>query len=131
MKWIGATMVLAAFSLAQAEDVKLVRIPSMPDAKILHKEQPVYPGDAVNLHIQGVVKLTVAIDTTGHVENVRLLSGHRLLAPAAMQAARHWVFEPTETSGHAVRVITQISMPFTLDAYGNPVTTTPRPAPVQ
>jgi TonB family protein len=119
--WIGAMLALATFSLAWAEDVKLLRLPSIPESKILKKVQPAYPLDAVDRHIQGVVKITVLIGTNGHVENIQLVSGHRLLAPAALQAVRQWVFEPTAVQGHAVKVVAPVSIPFDLDAYGNPV----------
>jgi TonB family protein len=131
MKWIGAMTALAAFSFAWAEDVKLVRMPSMPDSKILHKVQPGYPGDAASLHIQGVVKIGVTIGTDGRVERMNLISGHKLLAPAAMQAVRRWVFEPTQVQGHAVKVATQVSIPFDLDAFGRPVKRPPETVPVQ
>jgi TonB family protein len=131
MKWIGATVALATFSLVWAEDVKLVRMPSMPDSKILHKVQPAYTGDAACLHIQGVVKIGVTIGTDGRVERMNLISGHKLLAPAAMQAVRRWVFEPTQVQGHAVKVATQISIPFDLDAFGKPVKPAPDTAPIQ
>ncbi len=124
-------LALATFSLARAEDVKLLRMNSMPESKIVHKVQPAYPLDAADLHIHGLVKVSVLIGTNGHVENTRLVSGHPLLAPAAMQAVRQWVFEPTEVQGKAVKVITQIAVPFDLDAHGNPVSTTPRSAPVE
>ncbi len=131
VKLIGVMLALSAFSLAWGEDVKLLRMNPMPDSKILHKVQPAYPLDAADLHIQGVVKLTVLIGTDGHVENIRLISGHPLLAPAALQAVRQWVFEPTQVQGNAVKVITQIAIPFDLDVHGNPVTTARKPAPIE
>jgi TonB family protein len=111
---------LTSFSI-HASDVQLLRAPSMPESKIVTRVQPDYPGDAADLRIHGVVKMTVVIGTNGRVESARLLSGHRLLAPAALQAARKWVFEPTEVQGKPVRVATEIDIPFNLDAYGRPV----------
>jgi TonB family protein len=131
VKWIGVMLALSAFSLAWAEDVKLLRMSPMPESKILHKVPPSYPPDAADRHIQGVVKINVLIGTDGHVENIRLVSGHPLLAPAALQAVRHWVFEPTQVQGNAVKVITQITIPFDLDAHGNPVTAARNPAPIE
>jgi TonB family protein len=127
MKWIVAMAALATLSVLWADDVKLVRMTSMPDSKILHRELPAYPTDAADHRIQGVVKISVLIGTDGRVERARLISGHKLLVPAAMQAVRRWVFEPGEAQGHPVRVMTEISIPFTLDAFGNPAA--PRLAP--
>jgi TonB family protein len=131
MKLTFAMLALAAFSVGWAEDVKLVRMSSIPESKILRKVQAAYPLDAVDHHIQGVVKITVLIGTDGHVENIRLVSGHPLLAPAALQAVRQWVFEPTQSHGQAVKVITPITVPFALDQNGNPVNTAPRRAPIE
>jgi TonB family protein len=122
---MAALAALATLSVLWADDVKLLRMPSMPESKILHKEQPPYPPDAVDHHIYGVVKMSVLIGTDGHVERIRLVSGHKLLAPAAMQAVRNWVFAPTEEDGHPVKVMTQIAIPFDLDGHGSPVTRRP------
>ena len=131
INWMGALAVLATLSVLWADDVKLVRMQAMPESKILHKEQPVYPPDAAEHHIQGLVKLSVMIGTDGHVDRIHLVSGHRLLAQAAMQAVRRWVFAPTEAEGHAVKVMTQISVPFDLDAYGKPVAPRRDTVPIQ
>jgi TonB family protein len=122
MKWMAAMAALATLSVLWADDVKLLRIPSMPDSKILHRELPVYPTDAADRSIQGVVKISVMIGTDGRVERARLISGHKLLVPAAMQAVRRWVFEPGEAQGHPVPMITEISIPFTLAGPVNPAT---------
>src|ERR1700735_1291740 len=131
MKWMGVMVALATLSVLWADDVKLVRIPSLPDSKILHKVQPAYPPDAVDHHIQGVVTVSVMIGTDGRIERMHLISGNKLLAPAAMQAVRRWVFEPTQAQGHAVKVMTQIAIPFSLDASGNPMSPRPVANPLQ
>jgi TonB family protein len=116
--WI-ATAALS-WSLIGA-DVRVLRVPSMPASKIVTKVQPVYPPDAADHGIQGVVKMTIYIGQDGRVENARLISGHPLLTPAARQAVRKWVFEPTLVEGKPVRVVTEVDIPFNLDAYGRPV----------
>jgi TonB family protein len=112
-----------AFSLSSmfAADAPMVHMLSLPDSKIVTKVHPAYPSDAADLRIQGVVRITVVIGTNGRVESARLLSGHPLLAPAALQAVRKWVFEPTEVEGKPVRVVAPIEIPFNLDAHGRPV----------
>jgi TonB family protein len=104
-----------------ADDVPLVRMLSMPESKIIATVHPVYPQDAADLRIQGVVKMTVNIDQNGKVTSARLASGHPLLAPAALQAVRKWVFEPTVVNGKPARVVAPIEIPFDLDAHGRPV----------
>jgi TonB family protein len=123
--WKFLSVAALSFSLSSAmfaaDVVPLVRMQSMPESKIIAKVHPMYPPDAADLRIQGVVKMTVNIDQNGKVTSVRVLSGHPLLAPAARQAVRKWVFQPTEVDGKPARVATEIDIPFDLDAYGRPV----------
>jgi protein TonB len=93
----------------------------MPEDKILHKVMPQYPPDAADHHVYGLVKVNVMIGKDGHVERIKLISGHPLLAPAALQAVRQWTFQPTQANGIPVHVITEVDLPFTLDARGLPV----------
>jgi len=126
----GAAAILFSLSWSMfAADARLVRMPSMPDSKIVTKVHPEYPLDAVDLKIHGVVKITVIIGADGRVQSARLLSGHPLLAPAALQAVRKWVFEPTEVDGKPARVATEIDIPFDLDPHGRPVETKSAAAP--
>ena len=118
----GTTALVSLLSLSLfAADMPMVRMRSMPESKIVTKVRPAYPPDAADLRIHGVVKMTVNIDQNGKVTSARLLSGHPLLAPAALQAVRKWVFQPTEVEGKPARVVTEIDIPFDLDRYGRPV----------
>lgn len=115
-------MCLAALVLTlSAEDVKMIRIAALPESSVLHRQVPAYPADALDHHIQGLVKISVRIGANGRIEHAGLISGHPLLAPAAMQALKHWTFQPREVGGHAVRVVSGITFSFTLDPSGNPV----------
>jgi len=114
------------FSMSAA--VRLAQMQSIPESKIILKVQPVYPPDAADLRIHGVVKLRVVIGTNGRVESARLISGHPLLAPAALQAVRKWVFNLSDPDGQPTRVQTEIDIPFNLDAYGRPVQPQAAPA---
>ena len=113
----------------QDVDPQVLRTPSMPDSMIVHKVLPAYPPDAIDHKIQGVVKIGLVIGKDGRVEKTRLISGHPLLAPTALQAVRQWVFQPSQMKGNPVRVITSVEIPFMLDAFGNPVTQKSATAP--
>lgn len=111
MKWFPMACLAAA--LAFAAHTAILRIDALNDSQVVHKVMPPYPGDAADLHITGVVKMTVTVGTTGRVENVKLISGHPLLAPAAMHAVRQWVFKPFAHDGQPVRAVVRIEIPFT------------------
>jgi protein TonB len=50
----------------------------------------------------------------GRIENLQLVSGNPLLVPAAVEAVKQWVYEPTLLNGVPVEVVTQIDVNFTL-----------------
>lgn len=83
-------------------------------AKLIQHVEPVYPPLALQAKVSGVVRLNAIIGKDGTVRNVVLVSGHPLLATAAMEAVRQWTYEPTLLNGQAVEVATQIEVSFTL-----------------
>src|SRR5258707_963266 len=50
--------------------------------------------DVRQARIQGVVVLKALIDTNGDVKEFSLVSGHPLLAPAALEAVKQWKYQP-------------------------------------
>jgi protein TonB len=101
-----------------AADHRIVHVASVPEAKILHKVAPVYPPDAIDHQVQGVVKIKVLIAADGHVEQAHIASGHPLLVHAALQAVRQWKFQPLGSEEQPMRVATQVEVPFRLSAPG-------------
>jgi protein TonB len=93
----------------------------MPEWQLLHQVDPEYPSAALAHRIQGTVRFSAIIAKDGHIEALRLISGHPLLVRAARKAAQQWIYGPTLFGDKPVRVITTIDVQFRLDAYGNPV----------
>jgi protein TonB len=60
------------------------------------------------------VRFTATILKDGTMGNLAVLSGHPLLVPAAMDAARHYRYQPTLLNGEPVEVITQVDVSFVL-----------------
>jgi bla regulator protein blaR1 len=81
---------------------------------VLKKVPPAYPEMARVAHIQGAVVLDATIGKGGEVENLRLISGHPILAPAALGAVKQWKYEPYLLNGEPVEVETQVEVNFTL-----------------
>lgn len=81
---------------------------------ILSKAQPEYPADAKDAHIEGTVLLDVEISRSGSVCDIALISGHPLLAPAAVDAVRQWTYRPYLLNGQPVEVETQVQVHFQL-----------------
>jgi protein TonB len=78
---------------------------------------PQYPDDARQARIQGSVVLRTEIDKNGDVEDVSLVSGHPLLAPAAIEAVKQWKYKPYLLNGQPVGVETQVIVAFELSGH--------------
>ena len=78
--------------------------------------KPVYPRLAIKKRLQGDVILTVSIQPTGAVNRVTLKrsSGFKLLDSAAMDAVRHWRYEPLPEDALPVTRSDQIPINFRL-----------------
>ena len=63
------------------------------DRKIVKRTNAVYPEIAKKMHVSGAVKLELQVTSSGRVKAVNVLGGHPLLADAAIQAAKSWVYE--------------------------------------
>ena len=58
--------------------------------------------------------LVAVISKAGTIENLRTLSGHPLLVPAAIDAVRQWRYRPYILNDEAIEVETQITVNFIL-----------------
>ncbi len=83
-------------------------------AKLVKKVIPEYPPLAKSARISGVVHLIGIIGRDGTIRNLQLVSGHPLLARAALEAVQQWIYQPTLLSGEPVEVIAPIDVYFTL-----------------
>ncbi len=81
---------------------------------LIRKVQPAYPPLARQARIQGTVLLQAEISKDGTIENLRLISGHPMLAPSAIEAVKQWKYRPYILNGEPVEVETQITVNFTL-----------------
>jgi TonB family protein len=81
---------------------------------VIAKVQPIYPPEARAARIQGSVVIAAIIGKDGNIQSERLVSGHPLLAPAAMDAVKQWRYRPYLLNGNPMEVDTQITVNFTL-----------------
>jgi protein TonB len=81
---------------------------------LVKKVQPTYPANALRLRIEGAVQLTATISTSGDIAAVKILSGDRQLAGAAVDAVKRWKYKPYLLNGSPVEIQTQITVNFKL-----------------
>ena len=80
----------------------------------VHDVKPNYPPLARQARIQGTVVLHAVISKDGSIEGLTLVSGHPVLAPAAIDAVKQWKYKPYLLNGEPVEVDTEVQVNFTL-----------------
>ena len=97
-----------------AVTVAPLRISHMSEGNLIRKVQPAYPALARTARIQGAVVLQAVISKQGAIENLKVLAGHPMLAPAAIEAVKQWRYRPYILNGEPVEVETPITVNFSL-----------------
>jgi TonB family protein len=81
---------------------------------LITQQRPVYPPEAKAGRIQGKVQLQATIGPDGHIQDLQVMDGEPVLATAALDAVKNWVYKPTLLNGQPVTVVTVIDVNFTL-----------------
>jgi len=81
---------------------------------LIKKVQPVYPRNALTMHMEGAVELTATISKTGTITAVKVISGEQLLTKAAVDAVKQWKYKPYLLNGEPVEIQTQVTINFKL-----------------
>jgi protein TonB len=89
-------------------------ISHLDEGMIVHRVEPLYPSTAKLVRIQGEVVLRAVISKEGRIEGLQVISGHPLLAPAAVNAISQWRFRPYQLNGSPIEVEAQVTVRFKL-----------------
>ena len=82
--------------------------------QLIRHVRPVYPPEAKQAGIEGMVELEAVIARDGTVRTVSVLEGEPVLADAAIAAVKQWEYKPVLHDGEPVEAITQITVNFVL-----------------
>jgi TonB family protein len=85
------------------------------NGKAISKPEPTYPAIAKAARAQGTVVVQVVVDEEGNVISASAASGHPLLQPAAIAAARQAKFAPYKLNGQPVKVTGTLTYNFVLE----------------
>jgi TonB family protein len=86
--------------------------------RILKKVQPTYPAMARDRHIGGTVLLCATISKQGTIQDVDVLSSSSpLLTDSAIEAVKHWTYQPYLLNGSPTEVDTTITVNYNLNPY--------------
>jgi len=112
---IGGIVNAANMQMPKIATPQRIRVSSgVSQGLLIRKVQPAYPPLARQARIQGTVILQAQISKDGNIENLQLISGHPMLAPAAIEAVKQWKYRPYLLNGEPVEVETQVQVNFTL-----------------
>jgi TonB family protein len=75
---------------------------------------PLYPQQAREAKVSGIVIIDATIGTDGLVKNAMVLRGQPLLDQAALDAVSQWQFTPTTLNGAPVEVLMSVTVNFQL-----------------
>jgi periplasmic protein TonB len=81
---------------------------------IVKRIQPLYPPQARQIRLEGMVELQANISKSGSITGVKQISGDPVLGRAAMDAVRQWKYKPYYLNGEPVEVETQVTVNFKL-----------------
>ena len=76
--------------------------------------QPIYPQEAQDLKVQGVVIIEAVIDEGGGVKEAWVVKSIPMLDEAALDAVKQWRFEPTLMNGAPIPVQITTTVNFAL-----------------
>ncbi len=76
--------------------------------------QPVYPPDARDAGVTGIVIIEAIVDETGRVAQTKVLRSVPGLDQAAVDAVLQWEYTPTLLNGAPVPVLMTVTVNFTM-----------------
>jgi periplasmic protein TonB len=81
---------------------------------LIRRTPPLYPQIAKELGVAGTVVLQVHISKNGTVEDLRVVSGPKMLQQAAVNAVRTWRYRPYRINNQPTEIETNIAVDFSL-----------------
>ena len=108
--------VAAAPAVTAPAGATRIRVGGMVQAAaLLSKVQPVYPEELRAQGISGTVHLAAIIGKQGYLTEIHAISSPNPgLVAAAVEAASHWLYQPSLLNGEPVAVETMIDITFEL-----------------
>jgi TonB family protein len=87
---------------------------NVKEPKLIASVAPAYPLGARSSGVQGDVVIETTIDKAGNVVRTHVVSGPAMLRPSALEALKHWKYEPSRLDGEPVEVQMQVTIKFRL-----------------
>lgn len=91
------TVTLALWSATVFAPAALAQKVDAGSRKVISQVKPAYPQTLKNLHIEGLVRLTVVVLPNGNVANVAVRGGNPILVESAIKAVKTWKYAPASS----------------------------------
>lgn len=111
--WLGIFLCGSLASMSQHPQPKRVG-GNVLASKLIHRVEPVYPQEAIDIGLQGVVILVVTVNEEGVVTDTRVTRGHPFFKQSAMDAVRQWRYSPIYHNGFAVPVTATVTVNYNI-----------------
>lgn len=94
-----------------------VAMPSRPrselvPATLVSRVAPTYPALAKQMHVYGMVQMSITIATSGAVKDVKVTSGPTQLQTAAIEAVKRWKYKPAMLNGEPTESAAEVQVNF-------------------
>lgn len=80
--------------------------------RLISSVAPLYPPLAKNVRVAGDVRIDALVDATGHVSDMKVVSGPALFRQAAVDALGQWKYEPATLDGKPVAMHVMVTIQF-------------------
>ncbi|NIM90476.1 MAG: TonB family protein [Candidatus Aminicenantes bacterium] len=102
--------------IAEFEEGAVRAVGDVKPPKLLKKVDPVYPEEAREEGISGVVLLSVRADKEGYIEQIKIVkSPHELLSKASVEAVKQWKYQPMYIKDKPMPIIFTVTISFKLE----------------
>lgn len=86
---------------------------------LLHRVLPAYPPEALAARLEGDVVLEGVIGKDGAVREAHVVTGDARFVEAALEAVRHWRYDPFRSKGQPVDMLSTLTVRFRLPRASN------------
>ena len=85
--------------------------------QLVRRIPPVYPQQARLLGVEGTVVLSATVREDGTIGGLKVVEGPAALAQSALDAVKHWRYQPYRLDGKAVKNEIQVKIDFKLPSH--------------
>jgi protein TonB len=96
----------------ESPDLSATVSPRVAGGQLVYRVPPVYPAEALLLRLEGKVIFAAIVMEDGTVSDVKVVAGPPVLAESAVDAVKHWRYQPFALDGKPVKNQIGISVEF-------------------